>query len=653
MTRVPRTSRDAGSPGPFALAARALFVVVCAVLLPCSLCACTCGKGGGPPPEAGRDFGETGPSVDATPYLALARGVLEQHPASPPAPPAPGRRVFLTWWPARPPSGEPLVSTANAPTLAGAVEAAARVIASKGVDPAHGRLELDVTTDVSGASLDDDTPVPLALVGLEGIFVTRDDGKSGFVLPGEIVQLGMFHAGNQPKFDQEKIDRVLAQRAGVTEVDHRSMRAYRFRADARVESPGRDGALPVLRGMVEHPPQATPALLLEGVRRGADYLSRALNAEGRYQYMYHPVDERDDRSYGWLRHAGATYALLEAYEELGTPLYLAKAELALAYATQHLHVDPGGQGKYLLDTNDEEQQKVGGAGLALIAFAKDASVTGRLTEIETMRSLGRLIIDQQYGDGHFRENADLEVPQGGTKRKREPVYYVGEAILGLMRLYAIDPKPMYLEAARKGADFVAHVRDAAASEDDQEHDHWISYAYNELYRVVPDPTYLAHAYKIARAIEKKRLPAAGAQAPDFASTFYEGQSTPASTRVEAYAADIALSRFAGRPDGWLLDPAREVAAWILGQQFDPANAYWLADPAKADGAVRESLFVQDVRIDYVQHAMSAWLHLARSLRDPEYGKTGVPSQDPPLRRPGPGVSAAAPAAAPAAPAMSH
>jgi hypothetical protein len=43
--------------------------------------------------------------------------------------------------------------------------------------------------------------------------------------------------------------------------------------------------------------------------------------------------------------------------------------------------------------------------------------------------------------------------------------------------------------------------------------------------------------------------------------------------------------------------------------------------------VRESLFVHDVRIDYVQHAMSAWLHLARILRDPNYGKSGVPSED--------------------------
>jgi hypothetical protein len=67
---------------------------------------------------------------------------------------------------------------------------------------------------------------------------------------------------------------------------------------------------------------------------------------------------------------------------------------------------------------------------------------------------------------------------------------------------------------------------------------------------------------------------------------------------------------------------------MLGQQFGPDNEYWLPNPGKAYGGVRESLFVQDVRIDYVQHAMSAWLHLAREIRDPAYGKTGSPSQDP-------------------------
>jgi hypothetical protein len=406
------------------------------------------------------------------------------------------------------------------------------------------------------------------------------------------------------------------------------MRVYRFRTDAHVESAGHDRALSVTRGMVAPPAQATPEGLLANVRNGADYLSRVISDQGRYVYLYHPVDDRDDGSYGWLRHAGATYALLEAYDEFGTPLYLERAERALAYLKAHLVDDPGRQGKYVLDTNDEEQQKAGGAGLALLAFAKDAAVTGKRTDLETMRALARSIIGQQYPDGHFRANADLEDDNSGKKRKREPVYYQGEAALGLLRLYAIDPQPAYLDAARRAADWVVHVRDVDVSQDNQEHDHWISYVLNDLYRVVRDDAYVEHAYKIARAILSKQHRAGNSPAPDWVGTFYEGQTTPGATRLEAYAADVALSRFAGRPEAWLMDPAREVAASMLGQQFGPDNDYWLRNPAKAAGGVRESLFVQDVRIDYVQHAMSAWLHLARELRDPAYGKTGSPSQDP-------------------------
>ena len=599
--------------------------------------ACTRG-GGGPPADAARDLGNLAPPLgaagDAAPYLAMARAILDHRGrAAAPEPPAgPGRRVFLAAWlgsaGASPgPGVTPAVTSANAATLADAVAAAAEAMAAKGVDTSHARLELDVPTAVDGMSLDEDVEVPLSSVGLQGVFVVRDDGKAGAVLPGEIAQRSMWQTGTPARLDHQKLRGVLASRAGVGDPDLPSMRAYRFRADVHVESSTQGGALGVTRGMVDHPAQVTPASLMDAVRTGADYLSRVLSDQGRYVYVYHPTDDRDDASYGWLRHAGATYALLEAYEELGTPLYLEKAERALGYLKAHLVDDPGRQGKYILDTNDEEQQKAGGAGLALIAFAKDAAVTGKRGELETMRALARTLIGQQYPDGHFLANSDLE-DDSGKKRKREPVYYQGEAALGLMRLYAIDPQQAYLDAARRAADWVVHVRDVDVSQENQEHDHWISYALNDLYRVARDEAYVEHAYKIARAILDKQHRAGSAPAPDWVGTFYEGQTTPGSTRLEAYAADIALSRVAGRPDAWLLEPAREVAASMLGQQFDADNDYWLPNPAKASGGVRESLLVQDVRIDYVQHAMSGWLHLARELRNPEYGKTGAPSQDP-------------------------
>jgi hypothetical protein len=577
--------------------------------------------------------------VDPAPYLALARAIVGNHdpPPPPPSPPAPGRRVMLVLWGSGP---KPAVASAAGATLADAVTAAAHAIASRAPPPAAAsavaaavpvawRLELDIANDVGGldgAAVDRDLEVDLPSVGLEGVLATRDDGTTGVVLPGEIVQGGMFHDGKPYRLDHDRIAPLLAQRAGVTPPELASFRTYRFRVDAHVESRDAAHVLPVFRGMVERP-QVTPDALLAAVIRGADYLARVVDEQGRYAYLYHAVGDRDDPSYGWLRHGGTTYALLEAYEEFGTPLYLARAERALAYLKSHLHDDPPCQGKYILDTNDEEQQKVGGAGLALLAFAKHAAVTGKRDELETMRALARSIMAQQYEDGHFRANADLE-SSSDKKLKREPVYYVGEGVLALLRLYAMDPSQAYLDAARRGADWVVHVRDAYVSEDNQEHDHWIAYALNDLYRVVHDDAYIEHAAKIARAIRKKEHQADNSPAPDWVGTFYDAQTTPGATRLEAFDADIALARFAGKPEAWLVGPAEEIAASMLGQQFDEENDYWLENPAKARGGVRESLYVQDVRIDYVQHSMSAWLHLARILRDPAYGKTGVPSQDP-------------------------
>ena len=586
-----------------------------------------CARCGAPRADARADFGDTAVlPADARPYLNLARAIVEHRDraAAPEPPPAAGGRVFLALWNA--PSA-PLVATAKGASLADAVAAAAEAVAGRAAAEPQGRVESDVARAPEAASLESE-PAALSAIGLYGYLSVGDDGKEGFVLPGEVVERSLFHRSNSgTTIDGEKVLQLLAERSGASLADLKLSRVYRFRASAYIESSDREHVLDVERAMVRRQGGTRPELLLASVARGADYLVRTMNAEGRYVYVYHPVEDRDDTTYGWLRHAGTTYALLEAYEELGAPSYLAKAEQALTLLERRLRDDTSSQGKYLIDSSDEEQQKTGGAGLALLALAKHAAVTGKTKEIETMRALARFILAQQYADGHFRSNADLEAARD-KKLKTEPIYYPGEAALALLRLAAIDPRPAYIDAARRAADWVISVRDAHVPEESQEHDHWMAYALNELYRLTSDPRYLEHAFKIAHAIMKKQHRADDAPAPDWVGSFYEGESTLAATRLEAYDAVIALSRFAGQEDPRMLDSARDVATFVAGQQFDVENAYWLKNPPKAVGGVRESLYVQDVRIDYVQHSMSAWLHLARLLKDPAYGRAGAASQVP-------------------------
>jgi hypothetical protein len=502
-------------------------------------------------------------------------------------------------------------------TLEDAVAAAAKAVKEKATATVAAgeswKLELDVTTSAEGTSVDDDRTT-LRSVGTEGVLVTRDDGKTGFVLPSEVAQRSLFVRTKEISLDGQRIVSLLSERAGVPVSDLATMRAYRFETVARVESADLTRTLDVFRGMVSRSRSLAPDALVSATRRGADYLARVMNDQGRYVYMYHPVDDRADTAYGWLRHAGTTYALLQAYARLRDPSYLDKAKHALEALKHRMRDDPRSGGKYVIDTNDEEQQKVGGAGLALLAFVKHAEATGDTGELDTMRALALFIESAQYADGHFRANADVE-HDTGKKLKREPIYYPGEATFALARLYALDPQPVYLETARKAADWIVRVRDAAVSEDNQEHDHWMAYALNELVRIRPDRAYVDHVFKIARAIVSKQHGPGQGPGPDAVGSFFEGESTPASTRLEALDSAIKLARFLHEPDAWLLDAAQKIAAFTLAQQFDQENAYFLKLPAKAEGGVRESLFNADIRIDYVQHAMSSWLELAALLEE--------------------------------------
>jgi hypothetical protein len=565
----------------------------------------------------------TGDVADAPLYLEIARAVLDGAAPPPSRRDAPGRRVFLVLWR---PYAAPVFATANGGTLRDSVVQAAREVASKAGGGSGGRLELDVTRAATPTTLADEgrREADRVVAGTEGLLVVRD-AKTGFVLPGEVVQRGFFHGGEKPRVDWDGILRLAGERAETPARNLPSMRAYRIATDSFVESAERDRIVPVVRGRVADDAPATADGLLSAVRRGADYLARVMDSGGRYIYRYEAAVDHIEGEYGWLRHAGATYALLEAYEEFGTPLYREKAELGLQALKARLTEDPPSHGLYLSDLHNQEQEKVGGAGLSLIAFAKHAAVTGVTSDFETMRALARFIVAGQQNDGHFRANRDLEPAE---HRKAEPIYYQGEGTLALLRMFALDRDPQLLEAAQRSADWTIHTRDAPLPDNRLEADHWMSYALNELFRLTANPAYLEHAERIARSILSQQYRADHTPAPDWVGLFPGLNTTPATTRLEAYAADVAALRFAGKADQWLLDGAKEVAGATLRQQFGPDNSYWLPHPAQADGGVRAGIWSSDVRIDYVQHAMSAWLHLARELRDPTYGRSGVPCQDP-------------------------
>ena len=360
--------------------------------------------------------------------------------------------------------------------------------------------------------------------------------------------------------------------------------------------------------------------LIDAVRAGADYLVRGMNARGDFSYLVHPGTGSLDPGYSALRHAGTIYALADAYTETRAHEHIAAAEAAIKAMLPRLTQTP--DGAFLSDRENEEQLKVGGGGLALIALVRFTEASGDRSYLETMRSLAKYIVHQQYPDGHYRSNLDVRAENDGgaskKKVKKEIWYFPGEATLGLVRLHAIDPDPAWLDAATKAADYtIANEKPSIAN-------HWLSYALLDLYRFTRKQAYADHAFAIAQNISDGLISPGVADAPDqIGGIDARGETTPVATRLEATVAIFELARFMGKDDGMLRRLALLMAAFTTGQQLDRRSAYLARDPGKVVGGVRESLLNADIRIDYDQHAMCAWLRLARLLRDPQYGKDVV------------------------------
>jgi hypothetical protein len=572
---------------------------------------------------------------ELAPYLAFARAVLagQDRPASVGMKARAGRRVFLT---AYHPGATPQTTTGLGTTLQESVRDAAQLARSTRRPLDEVRLQLDVVTSVAFDRFPEEIKPEPDEIGRYGYLLARDERHLGYVLPGEIITAELYDGGKRARLKRTLMAKRMASRARVEADDLKDMTGWRFETRSVVEStpPGR--ALPLMRGMVERRASLTADDLMTAARLGADYLVRVLDDRGRFIYAYQTLEDKpgkdeDGADYNMLRHCGTTYALLEAYEAFQDPRYLEAAERALKYLQTRLRrrpawvpVKPGiGDFVHVIDEDRAELSKLGGAGLALIALSKHAALTGDGTHLGTMRGIARYILHQQEENGHFLSYFQYKPEQ--KVGQKDILYYPGEAMLGLMRLYALDPDRRWLEAARRGADYLIFTRDVKKSESNLDHDHWLSYALNELYRATKNQAYADHAFKISRAIMLKQKSRSDAPAPDFVGGFYKiPASTPASVRLEAYAADITLARYAGTPDASLIEAAMDVAGFVEAQQFDEQRAYFVANPARALGGVRESLVNNDVRIDYVQHALSGMLGFARALRDPAFGKVGEP-----------------------------
>lgn len=353
------------------------------------------------------------------------------------------------------------------------------------------------------------------------------------------------------------------------------------------------------------------------------YLAGMVAPGGAFHYEYDIATSRSVSGrprYNVLRHAGSVYALVMHAERGGGGFGTVERALAFfrlafvrpaeggrvaVWSLPHLNGDRRGLGVV----------KLGGCGIGLLAMASAERARPGTVPLEEMRGLADFILFMQRADGSF---ASKYAPAaGGMMTDWVSLYYPGEASLGLMALYEVDPDPRWLDAAVRTLLYLARLRRGQRK---VEPDHWALIATGRLLQMAatrPEvearlargddrALVVAHAVQVARfimgeqAAARPHLPARLRGAFDA-----RGRATPTSTRLEgllAVRAAAAAVRDGEFPPGFVGELDRCVAA---AMRF--LVRAWIRDGADRGAVPQMPVGAADARNDYNQHALAAFL----------------------------------------------
>ena len=355
-------------------------------------------------------------------------------------------------------------------------------------------------------------------------------------------------------------------------------------------------------------------MLLESAMLGGNYLVNATGETGRFVYDYGASQDEEYSSYNLLRHAGTIYSMLQLYDVTKDQMLLSSAKKAIDYL---LYFVKSFDNDSICIVNDEDEVKLGGNALAVVALAEYMKVTDDDIYLPVMQNLTRFIEKSQKESGEFiskRMFSTNDIIDWNSD------YYPGEALLALCKLYSLDYNETWLDVAEKAAKFLISVRFIQDEDYREVHDHWLMIALNELYRYRGDLLYLNHSMNLSNGIMVLQRDGVNRESeyPDWLGSYYTPpHSTSTATRTEGLVAAYNLAYDFGEKDvaTSILNAIKLGINFQLKTQLKQEDVSDLPDPNQAIGGFCYSLDSYSIRIDYVQHNICSILGLYHILEN--------------------------------------
>jgi len=431
--------------------------------------------------------------------------------------------------------------------------------------------------------------------------LSLDPGFDHAFLETELNANAMFYMGaGQPGAGINKANfrRYARKRHGLQTVDFSSDGDV-WLFSTRALFAGEDGLIHPIDGAglnagIREQGTFTPDTILAMVRSGSAYLARQVRDDGRFDYGCHPCFDRSINTYNGLRHASSLYAMVEAWEVAPDDSLRAAIERGIDCLVDSFikwsKLDDGRNAAWLIDEGNEI--KLGGMAAAALALAKYEQVFGGRRHDALLDGLGAAIVAMQDArTGRF--DHVLNYPSLRLKQRFRVVYYDGEAVFALLRLFRTTGEDRWLDAATRAMNhFIAEERW-------REHDHWLAYCVDEMTQVRPLEKYFRLGLR---------------NVGDYLD-FIEHRITAFPTLLElAAATERVIRRLQDHPgcrhllDSFDLDRFRGAmharARHLANGHFWPELAMFYARPDRVVGSffIRHHAF--RVRIDDVEHFLS-------------------------------------------------
>ena len=357
------------------------------------------------------------------------------------------------------------------------------------------------------------------------------------------------------------------------------------------------------------------------IHASVDYLVRQVKDDGMFIYAVNmnPAVEFPER-YNILRHAGTIYSMTMYQERFAKPEVMDAISGAVAYLRQKAMAPVDKERRLAAvwsipqvnKTGSPLEAKLGGNGLGLVALCSYQRLKPGSIPIEELQSLGNFILYMQKEDGSFFSKFIPE--KGGRNDEWVSLYYPGEAALGLVMLYELDPREEWLVGASKALNYLAQTR---RNEPVVPADHWALLATERLLRLdvqlpVSSSLLIHHAKQIVSVMLTSQNFTPGT--PELHGAFTpDGRTTPASTRLEGLLAahefmpdELPIHAYiaTGVPLGIEFLLNAQVSEGDFAGGFPRSTRLM---PGNSPEVIRSNARSTEIRIDYVQHALSALL----------------------------------------------